>query len=461
MPQHGDFVRTSTGKRYYLYRPQHRLFDLDTTVWNAWLYRLTGVNPASTTFRYLTADCQTAALQGKEMEVYRMAHWDGSFLRVSRFDGVVYRLDGQSIEAENNGEGPVLFDDNQGWTPYEPDFSLNGTALEWWLNLANFTEFRDGYKLSLLAWILATFLTELCPTRPLAVFDGEAGSGKSMTWRVLMRLLFGPTGEIGGVPDKPDGFTARAANSHILVLDNLDDFTDWLRDKLARLCTGSEDHYRVLYSNNDLGTVRYRCWVAITSRTPDTLRRDDLADRVLLFPVTRIDDHWRLTENTFLTECLTRRSAWWGDVLTALNRVVATIRRDGIPANSTMRMADFESLGRTIAKAEGHEDVWESVVNDWNNQQADFLLQDSAVVDALDLWLQTPTNIWRQVTTRTLYSELESALFGSNRPDASWPRSSYSFGRVLARLRRSLSSRFTVEWKEVNRHTYYRFGPKH
>ena len=40
----------------------------------------------------------------------------------------------------------------------------------------------------------------------------------------------------------------------------------------------------------------YRCWLAFTARTPDTLRRDDLADRLLLLPVSRIGDKERLRE---------------------------------------------------------------------------------------------------------------------------------------------------------------------
>ncbi len=50
------------------------------------------------------------------------------------------------------------------------------------------------------------------------------------------------------------------------------------------------DEYRKLYTSKEMGILKYRCWIAVTARTPDTLRRDDLADRLLLLPLNRVED---------------------------------------------------------------------------------------------------------------------------------------------------------------------------
>jgi hypothetical protein len=453
---HGKFIMTPTNSaKYYLFRDERKLYNLDSDLWHAWLYRATGCNPASTDFRYLDADCQAAAYDGDRVEVCRVAHWDGQFLRVSQFNGSVFRLDGQTIETEANGDGPIIFYDDPAWSAYTPDLNSSGLSLNWWLELLNTDGKPIEARLTLRAWLLSLFFIELCPTQVLLLIRGEAGSGKSMTLRVLMRLLFGPVGQISGIPDKPDGFTASAANSHLLVLDNLDEPSHWLRDKLARITTGGIDHYRKLYTGNDLGTVMYRCWVAVTARTPDTLRRDDLADRLLMLSVARIQT--QIPESIFLLDSLKKRNEWWGDVLQALNATVATIRRDGIPKQSSMRMADFEALGRITARADGQEAVWERAVKDWGSHQAQFLLEDSVITEALELWLSIPANRLRRLDTRTLFQECESALFGTNRPDRSWPRSARSFGKALAGLRRSLQSRFIVYWWESPSRTYYQF----
>src|SRR5579884_2348566 len=138
LAQHGRFIQANgTGDLFYLWRDEHRLFRIDTERWESWLYLLTMINPASPNFRYLKAACRAAAHDGEHVDICRLAHWDGQFLRVSAFDGTVWRLDGQSIDQEANGDGPVIFEDNVLWTPFTPDFSANGQSLTWWLNLPN------------------------------------------------------------------------------------------------------------------------------------------------------------------------------------------------------------------------------------------------------------------------------------------------------------------------------------
>jgi len=350
---HGRFVQTMDHTGYYLYRDKHRLYPICTQVWFSFLYRVSGINPASTDFSYLIADCRTVAFESNQVEVVRGAHWDERHktLRVSRFDGIVYRLDGHSIEEEANGDGPVIFDDSHTWLPYAPDFSGNGELLDWWAGLPNFSTNRQGHALVMRAWLLASFLTEACPTRPLLVLFGEAGSGKSMAFRALLRLLYGPMAQIAGLPTKEDGFTVGVHNSPIHILDSLDSMERWLQDKLALIAMGGADSCRKLYTNAEEGKLVYRSWIGITGRTPDTLKRDDLVDRSLIIPVERIGDDGRVRESAFMTRCVTGRNLWWGDLLAALNQVVATVHRDGIPAKSTVRMADFEALGRIVARS--------------------------------------------------------------------------------------------------------------
>ncbi len=52
--------------------------------------------------------------------------------------------------------------------------------------------------------------------------------------------------------------------------------------------------------------VAARCWLAVTSRFPDTLQRDDLVDRTLILPVGRIGDEVMIVE----TRPLSRNKRW-------------------------------------------------------------------------------------------------------------------------------------------------------
>jgi hypothetical protein len=367
-------------------------------------------------------------------------------LRVSRFNGEVYRLDGASIALEANGDGPVLFDDTPHWQPYEPDFSATGAALRWsTADVPNWSEAPEEQSEAYRTWWLATFFTELCPTRPHLVIRGEKGSSKTTSVRVLLRLLFGPYVDVCGVPEKRDDLIAMASNSHLVALDNLDEFTPWLRDMLATLSTGRNDEKREYYTTNDLAQIRSRCWTVITARTPDTLQRDDIVDRLLLLSVERIEDAERTREHALLEEVYHRRNAWWGDVLTALNGVVAEIRRAGVPARAGLRMEDWAALGAAMARARGQEDLWERSLERVRTAQGAFLLDENVINSAIETWLASAQYTDSPLLTRELYEHCTNALFGVNRPDSSWPRSVKQFGRRLAGVRRELRDRLRAE----------------
>jgi len=458
LANHGKFVQVpTTGDRFYLWKGKHRLFQMDQREWRSWLHLVTMVNPASRTFQYLDADCQTAAYDGDKAEIYRLAYWDGAILHVSNFNGRVWVLDGKTISQESNGDSSIIFGDMQGWADYTPDFSSDGSTLDWWLNLPNVDEPKEEYRLALLVWLVAMHFSELCPTRPLLLARGEAGSGKSMFLRILERFLFGPAGELVGIPDRQDGFTAMAASSHLMILDNLDEIAGWMRDKLARISTGSVDTYRKLYTSNEAGTVIYRVWVGITSRTPDILRRDDLVDRLLIFPMHRLEESQRRRESMFLRESKKRRNQFWGDLLKLLNDVVRVVNVGGIPNRSTMRLADFEALGRVIADLRGETATWDRFVSTWPELQRAFLVEESVIIEALDEWLKEPAHRGIWVSTRRLYNECQLALYGAEKPDMAWPKSVRSFGRQLQGIRQSLPPRIHADSQLSSTHMAYRF----
>jgi hypothetical protein len=59
-----------------------------------------------------------------------------------------------------------------------------------------------------------------------------------------------------------------------------------LKDGIAQSSGNTTHEKRALYSNNDLASFQCNAWIGLTSRTPP-FRRDDLADRFLIFYVKR------------------------------------------------------------------------------------------------------------------------------------------------------------------------------
>ena len=468
LDSNGKFIRTPERVLYYLWSKNHRLFELDTELWHAWLHELTGVTPASTSFAVLSNACKSAAILNAQLKnVVRLAFYDNDakLLWISRFDGTVYCLDGDTVTLKDNGDGPVIFDDLSIWEPYEPDFVDTQDATEIVADIPNWADRK--YSWAYKVWTQSLFFNELCPTKPMMVLLGEKGSGKSMALRLLLRLLFGQWSQVSGVPNKPDDFSVTASHYHLYAMDNLDTMEPWLQDKLARISTGAMDEYRKLYTSKDMGILKYRCWIALTARTPDTLRRDDLADRLLLLPLHRVEDIDRRRESLFLQEIDELRASWWGDLLTSLNKVVKELQQGDLPSTSALRMADWEAVGRLMSVQADKEDLWDEIVTELKASQNNFLADGEIVIEAIDSWLNdlspltTLQNTNRWVTARDLYTESQTLLFNGNKPDSDWPRSVKAFGKRLMNVRSVLKQRFGMESVENRNHVLeYRFDHK-
>lgn len=448
---HGRFVRTPEDGLYYLWRDKHELYEMDTDRWHAWLHVLTGVNPVATVFGVLTAACKTMTWQhGERVHVVRLAHWDnaGQVLRVSQFNGSVWLCDGNwPLGQEANGDGPVIFDDMALWETYEPDWhgveNMLADVPERWGHWEN--SYHGHHAWAFRVWLYSLFFSEQCPTKPLLLLLGEKGSGKSLILRLALQFLFGRFSQVSGMPDKPDAFAVAASHYHLYVIDNVDEVEAWVRDKLARITTGATDEYRKLYTSKELGIITYRCWLAMTARTPDMLRRDDLADRLLILPLERVPDVARQREYSFLQIAAKERNGWWADVLRGLNRIVAELRDGQLPTTSPLRMADWEMFGRAVSRAHDKEWLWDVIVAGLKGAQATFLSDGEIVLEAIDRWLSVPTNLYRSVTARQLYTETQELLFGLSKPDADWPRSAKSFGRRLMNVKDHLANMYGLE----------------
>jgi hypothetical protein len=229
----------------------------------------------------------------------------------------------------------------------------------------------------------------------------------------------------------------------------MDQVSGELRDKIAALATGKQDQVRELYTTNEVRTITYRAYLAVTSRTPDTLQRDDLVDRLLLLPVDRLAADQRVRESLFLAQVAAKRNAFWGELLTALNTVVAEIRANGVPERGGLRMEDWAAFGTAVAAAEDCTDIWERGVNLALTQQTDFLMEDNIVVQAIEAWIESPLFASELLPTRTIYQRCREALFGNSQPEATWPRSARAFGRQLQQCRDELKARLLAQGYEL------------
>jgi len=166
LKDHGQFFDTDQGF-FFFDATQLRAFPLhsDEPGLAAILNRGCGINPKEHGFGRVIADLRSEAyLNGRKIDIRRLAHYDQErkCLYVSRFDGHMCRLDGESVTEIKNGTDDVFFfDDYQSWEAYTYTADIKSGQFD--TQLINSVNFADG-KLSkeeqrrlLKLWLMAVF----------------------------------------------------------------------------------------------------------------------------------------------------------------------------------------------------------------------------------------------------------------------------------------------------------------
>ncbi len=154
-------------------------------------------------------------------------------------------------------------------------------------------------------------------------------------------------------------------------------------------------------------------------------------------------------------------------MLSSLNAVVKELQKGELPANSTLRMADWEALGRVMSIQADKEELWDETVVDLKLAQNNFLADGEVVIEAIDTWIndvnpakQLASNLNRWATARELYTESQQLLFAGNKPDSDWPRSVKAFSKRLMGIKSILTERYGMTTRISRGQTQYSFEHK-
>ncbi len=418
--QNGSFLKTSL-EPYYFSREDFRVYSFKNDVcFRSFVNERYGINASEPVWEYLVEQLTVEAVQrGVETEIKKFCYYDRSNhkLYISNFAGGVYLLNGQEVTLVPNGTDGVLFKDSDLWEPYtylgkKSDSSLMERLLIRPINFdatgmcgLTVKDFRILWKI----YIYSLFFKDLLLSRPLVAYVGEKGAGKSTAIRFVMRLLFGAKVRLHTLSKKKeDAFLALVTDQFFVGLDNVDDPVDWLNDHLAALATGAGVSLRDLYTTNSLVTYTVDVFICLTSRTP-RFNRDDVADRMLFFPVARIEDF--ISDEELDRKILTSRDRLWTSMLNDLNAMVGNFKRHYEIRRSSSRLADFNQLGANIAAHFGKPKTFKRIMDTLSMGQSLFVLQDDPLFHLLELWLDKKGNSGRRLLALQLHSELANLAF--------------------------------------------------
>ena len=290
-------------------------------------------------------------------------------------------------------------------------------------------------------------------TKPIQVFIGPKGSGKTTCQRIIGQWLFGRHFNVQGINDEDD-FIATITHNYFAVFDNVDTYKKWLNDRLAQAATGQRIEKRELYTTNRL--VRYypRCFLSLNSREPK-FRRPDVADRLLLFRVQRLSKF--ASEARMLDKIHKYRNELWSETLNELNKTIAFLKTNDETFISQHRMADWAELGWRISKMRGGGDYFIELLSKMDKEQSTFVLEDDSIFLCLDIWLDNPQNQEREVTASQLYYDFQ--IIAEKEKVSFTFKNTTSFGIHLRNILSDLEEFFDVKAEKKER-WYYQFAKK-
>jgi hypothetical protein len=320
---------------------------------------------------------------------------------------------------------PVRFTRRAGSAPL-PYPETGGTIVELrhFLNLGS-----DGDFMLVAAW--AAFSLSPWGPYPVLVLQGEQGSAKSTTVRVLRALVDPAVEPLRALPKNERDLAIAAGNAWVLAFDNLSGIRDQLSDALCRLATGGGFATRMLYSDDEEMIFSAKRPIMLNG-IDDIATRGDLQERSLLVSLPSIPEERRVEEAAFWADFEAAKSRIFGallDGVSAALRNAETVRLERKP-----RMADFAVGATAMESAFGWEPGSFVEVYEANRQGAsETLLANEPIADATEKLLGDGGSVWSGTATELL-EMLGFYVNDTVKRSRAWPGGPQALSRRLKRI---------------------------
>jgi hypothetical protein len=223
-----------------------------------------------------------ARFDGPELVVHlRHAHVEGA-LYVDLGDPAWRAIEVTAAGWRIVNDPPVKFRRPRGMMALPEPVADRRHGIEWLRDFLNITD-DDAWRL-IVGFLLGCFSKG---PYPVLVLNGEQGSAKSTTGRVLRALVDPARTPDRSAPRDERDLIIAANTGHVVAFDNLSGLRDWQSDGLARLSTGAGFGTRELYSDAE-ETLFWAAKPIILNGITDLAVRSDLLDRSLLVTLPRI-----------------------------------------------------------------------------------------------------------------------------------------------------------------------------
>jgi hypothetical protein len=457
----GRFFRDSAGALHFIDSKTGRACPANSPAFKAHVAKVTGVNRKDKDFAATLAEVED---RGREEAKPGRTEYCSAFDRegrrflVNMGAGRIVEVNTKGeISPVDNGEGGVVFRDEEGfapvnwqeWLTYAMDRRGRARALADvrahvfdFPPLAQLTR-NEAAAVVLAYWIGFFFDREFARAKPLLLFVGPIGSGKTMCSRKLGCTLYGPAFEVS-VSASPDrgvkDLAAAVAHATLTVRDDLNAAPPGLIELLLCVATGARFDLSAFHETLARQSFVMRGSVIFTASKPRWAKREDLLSRLLIVRVDR-DNRPRATEESEedrLARANTARSAAWYLALEALGSVLASSDR---PATLT-RFRTWEQAARAALKPYGLHDAFVSALAKMKDERTELALgSDPFLGLLLALARQRPGHAWTAAGINSALGEVA----GNDSPNAARPRDPQELGKLLEHIEREGGAVVRVE----------------
>ncbi|RKY04766.1 MAG: hypothetical protein DRP56_09655 [Planctomycetota bacterium] len=274
--------------------------------------------------------------QGPEHEVFiRVGHADGKhYLDLCDRDWNCIEVDADGWRIRKIGDTNCHFVRADGMKELPRPVKDGNLTLLW-----DFLNVDEGGFILAASWLLGA-VNPFGPY-PILILQGEQGSAKTTSARVLRAIIDTSAMELQGIPKEERDLLVRAENSWVLGFDNLSRISEFWSDVFCRLSTGAGFAVRKHYSNKGQVTFYLSRPVLLTGIS-NLGQRPDLQNRAVTVTCKPIARHQRREENRVLEDFRQKHPQILGGLLDAWSasmRGRAKNKFEDLP-----RMADFAAI---------------------------------------------------------------------------------------------------------------------
>jgi hypothetical protein len=220
---------------------------------------------------------------------------------------------------------------------------------------------------------------------PVLVLQGEQGSAKSTTVRVLRALVDPAVEPLRALPKNERDLAIAAGNAWVLAFDNLSGVRDHISDALCRLATGGGFATRMLYTDDE-EKIFSAMRPIILNGIDDIATRGDLQERSLLVSLPAISEERRREELAFWQNFEAAKPKIFGALLEGVS--AALRNAEHVRLEKKPRMADFAVRATAMEAAFGWDAGSFAAAYEANRQEAgEALLGNEPLVDAIEALL--------------------------------------------------------------------------